>query len=87
MCKFVQLGNYVIINEIECCNIWNLPAYDEKGVLQEDNIHMAMNKMMEQGIREKVIIHCPEAGFCLDNSGRFTKVPSFVVPKEEIKGK
>ena len=79
--------NYVIINEIECCNIWNLPAYDEKGVLQEDNIHMAMNKMMEQGVREKVIIHCPEAGFCLDNSGKITKVPSFVIPKEEIKGK
>ena len=79
--------DYVIINEIECCNIWNLPARDEKGHLQEDNIRLAMSKVMEQGVREKVIVHCPEAGFCLEHSGQFTKVPSFVILKEEIKGK
>lgn len=79
--------DYVIINEIECCNICNLPAYDENGDLQERNIRYAMNVMMAHGVREKVIIHCPEVGFCLDNSGKFTKIPSFVIPTEEIKGK
>ena len=41
---------------------------------------------MELGVREKVIIHCCEAGFALDKSGEFTIVPSLKLPKGFIKG-
>ena len=37
-------------------------------------------------MREKVIIHCCEAGFLLDKSGEFVVVPSLKLPKGYIKG-
>ena len=41
---------------------------------------------MEYGVREKVIVHCVEAGFLLDKSGEFVIVPSLKLPKGFIKG-
>ena len=38
------------------------------------------------GVKEKVIVHCKEAGCCLDASGQWTVVPSLQIPAEEIKG-
>ena len=41
---------------------------------------------MAYGVKEKVIIHCPEKAFCLDKSGKETIVPSHKLPKGFIKG-
>ena len=41
---------------------------------------------MNEGVGEKVIVHCKPAGFCLDKSGLFTCVPSLEIPSSEIKG-
>ena len=45
-----------------------------------------MQRLMDYGVNEKVIIHCPEKGFCLDKSGEFTVVNSLKLPKGFIKG-
>ena len=42
--------------------------------------------MLDSGVREKVIIHCKEAGFCLDKSGEFTAVGSLKVDKSLFRG-
>lgn len=79
--------NYVIINEVECCRIWNLEAYTEDGKLNRENIKSAMIKTAESGVRDKVIIHSKKLSFALDvESGSFTEIPSLKIPKEEIKG-
>lgn len=79
--------DYVIINEIECCNIWEIPAYDSNGKILKDNIKLAMKKMAECGVREKIVIHSKEISFALDvKSGEFTEVPSLRIPKDAIKG-
>jgi len=83
----LKFCNYVIINEIECCRIWNMEARTEAGVLHRNNIKIAMNKMAEAGVKDKVIIHSKEASFLLNvQTDTFTEVPSLNIPKDEIKG-
>ena len=41
---------------------------------------------MSHGVGQRVIIHCPEAGFCLSSDGTYTVVPSLKLPKGYIKG-
>lgn len=78
--------NYVIINEIECCGIWNLSPRNEDGSINVENVRLAMQKCMEAGVQEKVVVHCKEACFLLDRKDRFTQVASLKISPEEIKG-
>jgi len=78
--------DYAIMNEIECCKVTGLSPRKEDGTVHVENIKKTMEVFMEYGVREKVIIHCCEAGFLLDKSGEFTVVPSLKLPKGYIKG-
>ncbi len=79
--------NYIIINEIECCNIWGMQAYTAEGELDRDSIKTAMVKAAECGVADKVIVHCKETSFALDSKTReFTEVKSLKIPKDCIKG-
>lgn len=83
----LKYSNYAIINEIECCKIWDIEAYDKDGKILKDNIKLAMTKMMEAGVSEKIIIHSKEISFALDvKTKEFTELPSLKIPKELIKG-
>ena len=77
--------NYVIINETECCAIFGLDAY-EGGKLNEGNIRLAMQKCMDAGVSDLVVVHCKERSFSLNKKGTFVTVPSLKVPKEDMKG-
>lgn len=78
--------NYVIINEIECCGIWHLDARTPSGAVNKANIRLAMEKTLAAGVKDRVVVHCKEMSFAMDNKGNFTEVPSLNVPKEDIKG-
>lgn len=78
--------NYVIINEIECCGIWSIEPRHESGKINVDNVCLAMQKCMEAGVGDKVVVHCKECSFALDAKGNFTTIPSLRVPREDIKG-
>lgn len=78
--------DYVIINEIEAGTIVGIPAREKDGNLLDDNIKEIMQKLFSYGVHEKVIVHCPEKGFCLDKSGKYSVVPSLKLPKGYIKG-
>ncbi len=75
-----------IMNEIEGCGAAGLEAYDPEGNLLVSNIRKAMDFLMSKGVRERVIIHCPQAGFALNRTGEYTVVPSLALPKGFIKG-
>ena len=47
---------------------------------------MAMQKCIEAGVRDRVIVHCKECCFAMDAEGHFTEVASLKVPPEDIKG-
>jgi len=78
--------DYVIINEIECCNIWGMDPRNPDGSLNVPALREAMERTMECGVGEKLIVHSKEAGFCLDRSGQWTAVPSLQIPQNQIKG-
>lgn len=78
--------DYVIMNEIETCQVAELSPYTDDGKLNIPNIKKAMEKLIALGVREKVIVHCSEAGILLDRRGGFVIVPSFELPPDYIKG-
>ncbi len=75
-----------IMNEVEACGVSGLAPRDEDGKLIVDNIRKTMEVIKSYGVSERVIIHCPESGFCLGVGGEFTVVPSLKLPKGYIKG-
>lgn len=79
--------NYTILNEIECCMLTDLSPRTEDDRPDVEHIRTTMEYMAQCGVKDKVIVHCKEAGFCLDiPSGQFTAVPSLKVPAEQIRG-
>ena len=74
------------MNEIEGCAAAGLSPRDANGKLIPENIRKAMQFLLSAGVRERVILHCPEAGFLLNRKGELTVVPSLDLPKGFIKG-
>lgn len=83
----LKYSNYVIINEIECCKIWNMEPYLPDGAINRDAIKQATKKMADAGVSDKIVIHSKETSFVYDvKSACFTEVSSLKIPKEQIKG-
>ena len=78
--------DYAIINEIEACNVIGVEPRDKDGKLIEENIIYAMKQLMELGVKEKVVVHCPEKGYCIDKSGNLTLRDTLKLPNGFIKG-
>ena len=78
--------DYAIMNEIECCKVSGLEPRNPDGSINTENIKKTMELFFEYGVREKVIIHCAEAGYSLGKDGNFVAVPSLKLPKGYIKG-
>lgn len=78
--------DYVIVNEIEICSIWQTDPRNEDGSLNIPALKEAMQLTLDAGVGKKVVVHCKEAGFSLNKEGEFTQVPSLSIPAELIKG-
>lgn len=77
--------DYVIINEIEAGFIAKMKPRDENNLLLIEKINLIAKKILELGAK-KVFIHCPEAGFAMDESQTLVTVPSHDLPKDYIVG-
>ena len=78
--------NYMIVNEVECCEIWKLDAQNQDGTPNRKNIIQAMQNAIDAGVRDKVIVHCKDAAFLMNTDKKVIEVPSLRIPKEDIKG-
>lgn len=78
--------NYSIINEIEAGRAVGIAPRDANGKLIEANIKRILEKFFELGVKDIAVIHCPEGGFALDNTGNYVSIPSQNLPKGYIKG-
>lgn len=78
--------DYVIINEIESGAIAKIKPRNDSGALDISAIRLITEKLLSLGVKEKVIVHCPEVGFCMNKDGTFTSVDSIKLPKGFIKG-
>ena len=70
--------DYLIINENEASKLTGISPENE-------NLELISKKLMELGVRRKVIIHKPDLATALSQEG-FTVVPSFEISSEEIMG-
>ncbi len=78
--------DYAIMNEIEGGGAAGIDARKADGTIDTENIKKILVKIMELGVNELAIIHCPEAGFAMTKNGEFTMVPSLKLEKGFIKG-
>ncbi len=69
----------LIVNELEAGKLCGIEPTME-------NLRAICEKLMQMGVRERVILHMPACGVCLSKEG-FTLCPSFEPPKGYIKGK
>lgn len=69
--------DHLIVNEIEAARI--------AGV--EGELKTVAAKLLELGVRKRVVIHMPQKGVSLLKDGAWTEVPSVDIPKSFIKGK
>ena len=77
--------DFVIINEIEACMIAGLPVRNN-GKLQKDSLKDICHKLLENGIKEEIIIHMPEGACAMDLKENFLFVPLLNLPENYIKG-
>ena len=69
--------DYCIVNEIEGSMATGAGRDDLRGICEG---------LLAAGVRERAVVHCPEAGASLDRSGTFAKVGSLSLPQGWIKG-
>ena len=78
--------NYVVINEIEGGRVAGISPHGESGKLSISRLRAICEKLMEMGVRDAVVIHCPKLSCSLDKDGVFTVLPSVGLKKSEIVG-
>ena len=78
--------DYAMMNEIESCRVTGLSPRNADGSISIENIRTTMEAFIDYGVREKVIVHCEEAGFIMDKNKNFTCVTSLELPDGYIKG-
>jgi len=82
----LKYANYCIINESEAETITGVPLRTKDGALLPENMPAALRAMKEMGVSTWAVIHCPEAGYGMDEHGDFVSVPSLNLPDNYIKG-
>lgn len=82
----LRYSDYFIVNENECCAIWEIEPRHADGTLDIDALKRAMCLTLAQGVGEKVIVHAKEVCLCLARGGGFTLMPSLDIPDSFIKG-
>ena len=78
--------DYVVINEVEGSLATGLPATGEDGRPLTANLRRICEALFSLGVKERVVVHCPEVSVSLDASGQFSVVPSLQLPPKWIKG-
>jgi sugar/nucleoside kinase (ribokinase family) len=83
----LKYTDYCTINEVEASMITGIPARQENGNLLVGNIKSICKRLLEMGVKRWAVIHAPEAGFGMSNTGEFFVQPSLDLPEGYIKGK
>jgi len=78
--------DYLIVNEIEGSLATGLPCRDKDGKVSGKALAEIAEALFALGVREKVVLHCPETSVCRSADGKVREVPSLALPPEWIKG-
>ncbi len=82
----LRYTDYFIVNEIEAGKTVgvSLRGADEKLLI--DRIPEVLMKLKALGVRRWAVIHAPEGGFGIDETGKCIEIPSLKLPKGFIAG-
>ena len=73
----------LIINEIEAAAITGLAIGKHPNA---EELRALTEALLALGVRERVILHCPDLGVCHTKDGDFTALPSLSLPTDYIAG-
>jgi len=83
----LKYTDYCILNEIEAGKTTGFRIRQEDGHLDTVGLRHAAGALLQQGVRELVIIHFPEGGFARTRKGEDVWQPSVNLPARLIAGK
>jgi len=78
--------DYLILNEFEAGRTVGIDLRTEDGTLRAEHLRSTVEQLLIKGNSELVVIHMPEGGYALTRSNHEVKVPSYLLPEEEIAG-
>ncbi|AHG21389.1 sugar kinase [Chania multitudinisentens RB-25] len=78
--------DYLVINELEAGEFTGLVLRAADGRLQQHLMAPAAEQLMAEGVRRRVVIHCPEGAYGLERSGAARWQPSWHLNAAEIVG-
>ena len=82
----LRFCDWLVVNEIEGSLATGLPCRDAAGRVTPELLEKIAARLFEMGVREHVVLHCPELGLARDAAGKVTVVPSLKLPEGWIKG-
>jgi sugar/nucleoside kinase (ribokinase family) len=78
--------DYCIVNEIEAGKVTGFKLRGADGKLDTVSVRHATGAMLQQGVRELVVIHFPEGAFCRTRKGEDVWQSSLKLPPKYIAG-
>lgn len=78
--------DYLVINEIEGTLATGLPGRGADGRITAGALLKIAEALFALGVREKVVLHCPEMSVCRSADGKTCILPSLALPPDWIKG-
>ncbi|MEK0445041.1 MAG: hypothetical protein RLZZ399_362 [Verrucomicrobiota bacterium] len=81
----LKYTDYCIMNEFEAARVTGHEIRVE-GRLQRGALRASMEKLLEFGVRERVVIHFPEGGCALGRDGSWSEQGSVILPEGYIRG-
>lgn len=82
----LKYADYCVINELEAQQTTGVELRGRDGALCRENLPAALGKLKDLGVSTWAVIHCPELGCGLDETGNYFEVPSLKLPKGWIQG-
>ncbi|CFV20980.1 adenosine kinase [Yersinia pseudotuberculosis] len=78
--------DYLTINELEAGELSGLEMRLADGTPDVHHIAQAAKQLLEAGVRQRVVIHCPEGAWGVEHGQEGVWVPSWKLAQEEIVG-
>ncbi|KFK97647.1 MULTISPECIES: carbohydrate kinase family protein [unclassified Serratia (in: enterobacteria)] len=78
--------DYLVINELEAGEFTGLVLRAADGTLQQHLMAQAAEQLMNEGVRRRVVIHCPEGAYGLERNGAARWQPSWPLDAAQIVG-
>jgi Sugar kinases, ribokinase family len=78
--------DYLIINELEAATLVGKPLRQADGTPHAAGIADAARELLHLGVKQVVVIHCPEGAWAAKSDGESLFVPAYWIEPQEIAG-